>query len=123
MGESQQLQRGAVGKKRDCGKIAAQNAEQIEFAMRQIVDAVAIEIELEAVAPEIADTVYRSTCAGNIGAAGFDRMQIAHENIFRELVVVRVRADAQTDVILRDPIGDDFVCVALIEREADRIFA
>ena len=89
--------------------------------MRQIVDAVAIEIEFEAVAPEIADTVYAPACARNIRAAGFDRMQIAHENIFRELVVIRVRADAQTDVILRHPIGDDFVGVALIEGETDRI--
>ena len=48
-------------------------------------------------------------------------MQIARENIFRETIVVRVRAEAQTDVILRHAIADDLVGVALIERETDRV--
>ena len=48
-------------------------------------------------------------------------MQIARENIFGEPVVVRVRTEAQPDVILHDAIADDLVVVALIERETDRI--
>ena len=39
-------------------KIAPQDAEQIELAMRQVVDAVAIQIDFERAAPKIADTVY-----------------------------------------------------------------
>ena len=50
-------------------------------------------------------------------------MQIVRENIFCELVVVGVRAEAQTDVILRDAIADDLVRVALIEGKADGVFA
>ena len=120
--KSQKLQGRTIGKKCDRWKIAPQDAKQIEFAMRQVVDPVAIQIEREFVVPQISDTVHRPAGAGNVGAAGFDGMQVVRENIFRELVVVRVRTEAQTDVILHDAIADDFVRVALIEREADRIF-
>ncbi len=120
-GEAQQLQRGAIGKKRDRRKVASQDAEQIELAMRQIVDSVAIQIELETVAPKIADAVDRPATAGNVGAAGFDRMKVARENVFGELVVVGIRTEAQADVILGNAVADDVVFVALIEGKADRI--
>ena len=91
--------------------------------MRQIVDSVAIKIELGRVVPEIADAVHAPSRPGNIRAAGFDRMQILRENIFSKLIVVRVRADTKPNVIMSDAIACNCVRIALIERKADRVLA
>ena len=47
-GRSAAAARRAAGKQSDGGKVAAQLTEQIELAMRQVGDAVAIEIERHA---------------------------------------------------------------------------
>ena len=89
--------------------------------MRQIVDPIAIQIQLELAIPEIANAVDGPATAGNIGGAGFDRMQIVRENIFREPIAVGVRAETQSDVILRHAIAGDLVFVALIERKTNGV--
>ncbi len=45
--------------------------------MRQIVHPIAIQIQLEARVPEIANSVDGPAIAGNIGSAGFYRVQVA----------------------------------------------
>ncbi len=82
MCKSQKFQRRTVGQKCDCRKVAPQHTEQIQLAMRQIIDAIAIEIKFEAIAPEIADAIYTPTGARHIGASGFYRMQVAREEYF-----------------------------------------
>ena len=57
--KAQQLDRGAIGEKCDRRKIAPQNAKEIELAMRQIVDAIVVEIELRGAVPAIAHAVDR----------------------------------------------------------------
>ena len=91
--------------------------------MRQIVDSVAVEIELSRVVPKIANAVHAPARAREIGAAGFNRMEIARKNIFSESIVVRVRADPQADVIMGHAIARDPVRVALIEGKTDRVLA
>ena len=85
--------------------------------MRQIVHPIAIQIQLEAAIPEIANSVDGPETAGNIGGAGFYRVQILHENIFREPIAVGVRAETQSDVILHHAIAGNLVFIALIKRE------
>ena len=89
--------------------------------MRQIVDAIVIEIDLEIVVPEVADAFHGPLVAGDIRGAGFDRMQIAGENILRETVPAGVRPETQADIILGDAVAGNFVVVALIEGKTDRV--
>src|SRR5262245_14666008 len=91
--------------------------------MREIDDTIAVEIELKLGVPKVADSMNRPQAARDIRRAGFDWMQIASESIFRESVAVRVRAEADTDVVLRHPIARDFVLVALVKRKPDCVFA
>ena len=48
-------------------------------------------------------------------------MQVSQKLIFGEGIVIRVRADAQADVVLRDAIRDETIAVTLIEGQADRV--
>ena len=105
--EAQKFQGGTLGEKRDRGKVAPQNAKRIEFAVRQIVDPIAIEIDLQVVRPKNCRRPSPPRCSRKHRAAGFDGMQIAGENIFRETVPVGVRAEPQPDVIVRHPIAGD----------------
>src|SRR5215469_11303828 len=50
-------------------------------------------------------------------------MKVASENIFGETVAVRVRAEAQPDVVSGDPIPDDLILIALVKGKPDRVFA
>src|SRR5438045_3913208 len=90
--------------------------------MGQIVDPIVVQIQLDGVVPKITNPIYTPACAGKNRAASFDRMQITRENVFRELVVIRVRADAEPDVILGHSIGGHSIAVALIKGETNRIF-
>src|SRR5215203_5750156 len=119
--EAKQFCRRAIGKKRDRGEVAPEQAEEIQLPMRQIVDAILIEVELGGVIPAIADAIHGPFGGVARRAASLDRMQIAHENIFGEAIVVRVRADPQADVILRDAIAANPVAVALIEGQTDGV--
>src|SRR3954471_18007606 len=99
VGEAEQLDGRTLGKKCDRRKIAAQNAEEINLTMRQVADAVAIQINLGA-APEIAGAIHRPSVAVAFGNAGFHGTQIAIKNVFREAIRVRVRAELQADIVL-----------------------
>jgi hypothetical protein len=91
--------------------------------MRQIVDAIAVQIKIDIVVPQIADTVHCPSAARHIGGASLDRGQVARENVLAEVVAFGIRTKPQPDVIVRHPVADDFVLVALIERELDRVHA
>ena len=71
MGEAQQSDRRTFGEKCDRREIAPQNAEEIELAMRQIVHAIVIEIELGRAVPVIADAVDGPLVAGPVRARRF----------------------------------------------------
>ena len=90
----QQPDRRTGGKKRDRGKVAAQNAEKIQLAMRQITDTVLIEIQISARLPVIAHAFYGPLVPTAFRDPRFDRMKIARENIFTEAIVVRIRAES-----------------------------
>src|SRR5215468_9958835 len=49
-------------------------------------------------------------------------MKVASKNIFGETVAVRVRAEAQPDVVSRDPIADDVILIALVKGKPDSVF-
>src|SRR5262245_19508383 len=91
--------------------------------MRKIHDAIAVKIKLKLAVPEVADSVNRPEAARDIRRAGFNRMQVASERIFRESIAVRVRAEAETDVVSRHAVARDFVLVALVKRKSHRVFA
>ena|SRR5438874_2396041 len=90
--------------------------------MGQIVDSVAIKIKGRSIVPEIPHPFERPLIARNVGSTGFDRMKIMRENIFGKAIPLRVRTEAQTDITPSDAIAYDLVLVALVEREANRIF-
>ena len=118
--EAQQLHSRAFRQERDRGKIAPQHAKEVEFAVRQVVDAVGVEIESLSAFPEIADAANGPAVRSRF-ASYFDRVQVFYENIRGKPIVVRIRAEAQADVVVRDLVADDLIAIALVERQADRV--
>src|SRR4029453_17678819 len=89
MGKAQQFESGAFRQKCDDRKVAAQHAKDIELAMRQIIDLVAIEIEGDRAVPIIADAGERPAIRAVL-ARDLDGMQIARERVRGKTVLVRV---------------------------------
>src|SRR5262249_16148591 len=121
--EAQQFHRRTFREKCDRGKIPTQYPEEIKLPMREIDYPIAIEIELKLRIPKIPDSMNCPEAAGDIRPRGFDTMQVASESILRESVAIRVRAEAETDVVSRHAVARDFVLVALVERKPHCVFA
>src|SRR4051812_33194827 len=84
LGEAQQLDRRTVGEKRDRGEVAPQDSEKIQLPMRQIVDAVTVEIDLRRAFPLVADAFGGKAIEVPFRAPRLDRVQVPREDVFGE---------------------------------------
>ena len=122
MSEAQEAKDRAVREKCNGGKIPAKDAEQIEFTVRQIIDAVFVQIQFNTSVPKIPDPVHTPARLGDVRSACFDRMQVSQKLIFGEGIVIRVRAEcAGRCSFASTRFADEAIAVALIEGQADRV--
>ena len=122
MSKAEEAKSRTFREKRYGREISPEDAEKVELAMRQIIDAIAVEVHLEAAVPEVADTIDAPFRARNVRPSGFNRVKITDQHIFGEGVIVRIRAHTKTDVVLRDAVRSNAIAVTLIERQSDRVF-